>query len=160
MEQRQAASVNPNGEMQLRLRASSAARSWSGLDAALYDTSGRLIEVPPRPRTNRLSARQRDAVIEYIEDHLKEDLSLAELAGVAGISASHFNSLFRQSVGLPAHRYVLRRRVDRAFELLAFGQVRLSDVARQSGFADQSHMARCMRKVLGTTPAEVVRSFH
>ena len=55
------------------------------------------------------------------------------------------------------HQYVIRRRVDFALNLLLHGAARLSEVAVQAGFADQSHMARCMRRVIGMTPTDVRR---
>jgi AraC family transcriptional regulator len=59
---------------------------------------------------------------------------------------------------MPAHQYVVRRRVERAKMLLLQGRLAMSQVALESGFAHQSHMARCMRRVLGMTPADVVQS--
>ncbi len=100
-----------------------------------------------------LTRRQLRAVTDYVDDHLGTDLSLAELAGVAGVSASHFKALFKQSVGSPVHQYVIQRRVNYAASLLSRGSLKLSEVALQAGFADQSHMARCMRRVMGMTPS-------
>ena len=77
---------------------------------------------------------------------------LARLAGVAGVSPSHFKTLFKQSAGMPVHQYVIRRRVEYAAELLQCGDPPLADVALQAGFSSQSHMARCMRRILGVTP--------
>ena len=71
---------------------------------------------------------------------------------------SHFKALFRQSLGLPVHQYVVRRRVDRARALLLEGQLPLCQIALESGFAHQSHMARWMRRLLAVTPTDVVRS--
>lgn len=105
-----------------------------------------------------LSDRQRRRVVEYIEAHLDRDLSLNQLAEVAGVSVSHFKALFRQSLGLPVHQYVVRRRVDRARVLLLEGKLPLCQVALESGFAHQSHMARWMRRLLDVTPTDVVRS--
>ncbi len=97
-------------------------------------------------------------VIEYIEAHLDEDLALAELAGVAGFSLSHFKPLFKQAVGMPAHRFVLERRVERARTRLLEGGRSLTEIALEAGFADPSHMARCMRRVLGLSPTQVADS--
>jgi AraC family transcriptional regulator len=71
------------------------------------------------------------------------------------VSPSHFKALFKQAVGLPVHQYVIRSRVDFAIDLLRDGKLPLSDVALQAGFANQSHMARCMRRVAGVTPGAV-----
>lgn len=106
-----------------------------------------------------LSRTQLQRVMNYIGDNLTSDLSLPDIAAVAGLGASTFRALFKQSVGVPVHQYVIRRRVECAANLLSRGGVRLSEVAVQAGFVDQSHMARCMRRVLGMTPAAVVRLY-
>ncbi|MCW5623582.1 MAG: helix-turn-helix transcriptional regulator [Burkholderiales bacterium] len=99
-----------------------------------------------------MSAEQRRRVVEHVEAHLDGDLSLSALAGVAHSSVSHFKVLFRRTMGMPVHEYVMRRRVERAKELLVKGEIPAVEVALASGFSHQSHMARHMRKVLGVTP--------
>ena len=91
-------------------------------------------------------------VISYIEDNLGCDLSLPEIAAVAGMSASHCKNLFRDSMGRPIHRYVLERRVDRAQRLLRDGALSISEVALETGFAHPSHMAFHMRRAGGSSP--------
>jgi AraC family transcriptional regulator len=91
-------------------------------------------------------------VFGYIEDNLGRELSLSEIAGVAGVSVSHFKTLFRESVGIPAHQYVIRRRLERAKSLLAEGKLSISQIALDTGFAHQSHLAHHMRRVLGVSP--------
>jgi AraC family transcriptional regulator len=68
------------------------------------------------------------------------------------MSPSHFKVLFKQSIGLPVHQYVVRSRVEYASTLIGRGKLPLSDVALQAGFANQSHMARWMKRVTGRTP--------
>ncbi|MDH6593785.1 AraC-like DNA-binding protein [Variovorax sp. TBS-050B] len=115
------------------------------------------------PRIARADAQgltrlQLKRVTEFIEAHLDGDLSLAALAEVAGLSASHLKTQFKRSTGLPVHEYVVHRRVDRARHLLLSSDLPASLVALESGFSHQSHMARCMRRVLGATPGEVRRA--
>src|SRR5579862_6935683 len=111
----------------------------------------------PRAIPRGLSQRQLRRVTDYIDANLADDLSLMRLADVAGFSGSHFRTLFRRSVGLPVHEYVIQRRVEHAHALLVRGHLPASQVAQEAGFAHQSHMARCMRRVLGVTPTAVVR---
>jgi AraC family transcriptional regulator len=94
-------------------------------------------------------------VIEYVEAHLDRDLALAELAGVAGFSPSHFKALFREAAGMPVHRFVLERRVERARTRLLEGGASVTEVALETGFAHASHLARCMRRLLGTSPSQI-----
>ncbi len=115
-----------------------------------YTTPLRLPRGLSKPQLRRVTA--------YIDEHLDQNLSLALLAGVAGVSASHLKTLFKHSTGLPVHEYVIQRRVERAKALLLSGELPASQVALEAGFAHQSHMARCMRRVLGVTPTTLVRS--
>ncbi|HMH11535.1 MAG TPA: AraC family transcriptional regulator [Edaphobacter sp.] len=95
----------------------------------------------------------------YIEDHLSEDVSLSQLASLAGISASHFKTLFRQSTGVPLHQYVIQRRLDRAKDLLMVGELSIAEIALASGFSHQSHLARHLRRALGLSPRVMKRLF-
>jgi AraC family transcriptional regulator len=96
-------------------------------------------------------------VIEYIEAHLDENITLAELATVAGYSLSHFKPLFKQAAGLPVHRFVLERRVERARTSLLEGRKSITEIALETGFAHSSHMAHCMRRVLGMSPSQIAK---
>jgi AraC family transcriptional regulator len=127
----------------------------SALAARLLALQSRKVAAP----TGRaLPAWRLRHVLEYIEAHLDQDLTLAELAGVAGFSLSHFKPLFRAAVGMPAHRFVLERRVERARARLLEGTGSLTDIALETGFAHPSHMARCMRRVLGASPSQIAGS--
>lgn len=109
----------------------------------------------PAVRVAALPAWRLANVRDYIEAHLADDLTLAELAEVAGFSLSHFKALFRQAMGVPVHRYVLERRVERARLLVLEGRRTMTEIAVEVGFAHASHLARSMRRVLGVRPAEL-----
>jgi AraC family transcriptional regulator len=90
----------------------------------------------------------------YVQDHLAGPLTVGALAAAAGMSRSHFTRLFRQTAGVPPHAYVLRRRVERAKELMAAdADLPLADVAAEVGFYDQSHLTAHFRNLVGVTPA-------
>ena len=110
--------------------------------------------IVPR-RLGLFSKRRLSSVIDFIHDNLARELSLDELAGVAGLSPSHFNTLFKEATSQTAHQFVVHCRVEYAMSLLANRKLSLAEVASQAGFYDQSHMARCMRRVVGVTPAVV-----
>jgi AraC family transcriptional regulator len=93
-------------------------------------------------------------VIEYLETHLADDVSVAELAKVAGLSTGHFSGLFRNATGEPPHRYHTRLRVQRARRLIERG-ASASAAALQVGFFDQSHLTRHMRRLLATSPGKL-----
>lgn len=104
-----------------------------------------------------LSPAQRRRLTDYIESHLDQPLTLTHLATVADLSTSHLKTLFKRSMGWPVHEYIVRRRVERARTLFTDGDLPASQIALEAGFAHQSHMARCMRRVLGVMPSEIVR---
>jgi AraC family transcriptional regulator len=106
----------------------------------------------PRRIGSGLPQRRLQRVMDYVHDHLALDLTLAELAVIASVSPSRFKLLFKQSVGVPVHQYVIRSRAEYAINLLLNSELPLSEVALRAGFANQSHMARCMRRFTGMTP--------
>jgi len=110
---------------------------------------------PAAAPVRALPAWQLRAVQDYVEANLDQDLTLAELAAVAGFSVSHFKELFRQAAGMPVHRFVLARRVERARHLLQEGKLTNTEIALEAGFAHPSHMARCVRRVAGLAPAQL-----
>lgn len=100
----------------------------------------------------RLTDRRLRQVFDYIEDHLAETISLDDLAAVVSLSVSHFKVLFREATGVAPHQYVIRRRLERARSLLGADKLSISQIALETGFAHQSHLARHMQRVLGVSP--------
>ena len=113
----------------------------------------------PIPSSARMSGHRLRQALSYIEDNLKGELSLSEIAHVAGVSVSHLKTTFRQLTGSPIHQYVIQRRVERAAILLAQGKRSISEVAQETGFAHQSHLAKHMQRILGCSP-KTVRHFN
>jgi AraC family transcriptional regulator len=110
----------------------------------------------PAPR-HSLSSQQLQRVTEHIETGLGSELRLADLAATAGLSVSHFATLFRVSTGASVHQYVMQRRVERAQQLLLRGGMSVCEVALETGFSHQSHLARWMRRLLGVAPTTLLR---
>jgi len=106
----------------------------------------------PAPR-GKLNAFQLRAVVDFMAANLSEDASLIVLAREAHVSPFHFARLFRRTVGIPPHQFVLRLRVQRAIGLMKARTLSLAQVAAESGFHDQSHFTRAFRAATGTTPA-------
>lgn len=92
-------------------------------------------------------------VIEYLEAHLGEALTLDRLAEVANLSAWHFARGFKQATGLAPHAFLLRARLQRAQAMLQVRENSLAEVAKLTGFCDQSHLARHFRRAYGRSPA-------
>jgi AraC family transcriptional regulator len=92
---------------------------------------------------------------DYIMAHLDEPIEVAALAGIAGRSEFHFTRIFARSVGMTPHRYVVHLRLRRAIELVRGGRCGLAEIAASTGFADQSHLSRWVRRVHGVSPIEL-----
>ena len=97
-------------------------------------------------------------VIDLIEARLHEDLGLAELAALTGLSTHYFAQAFKTNTGLPPHRYLIERRIHRAKELLIGGARPIAEIAAQVGFSSQSHLTLNFRKLTGATPAQYRRA--
>ncbi len=107
---------------------------------------------------NGLSRRKLQQVIDYINEHLDEDLGLTELAVLLQMSPHYFSQLFKQSTGSTPHQFVIYCRVERAKELIMQGQFTIAEVAFIVGFANQSHLNRHFKKLLGVTPKQILMS--
>jgi AraC family transcriptional regulator len=92
-----------------------------------------------------------DRVAEHVEAHLDAPLSLADLAAIVDLSPFHFARTFKRACGLSVHQFVLRRRVERARDLLLQG-VGVVEAARRVGFWDQSHLSVHFKRRFGQTP--------
>lgn len=99
-----------------------------------------------------LAPRALSRVFDYINTHLHDPISLESLAGVAGLSSSHFVAMFKRSTGLAPHQFVLTQRIERARTLLQDPRLPIAEVATRAGFADQSHLTRMLRRHTGLTP--------
>lgn len=102
--------------------------------------------------TRGLTPQQMRRVVDFIQAHLGQDLSLEALAQQTGFSPYHFTRLFRQATGESPHRFVLGRRIERAEHLLKVTDLPLAQIALESGFANQSHLTRVFREQRGLTP--------
>jgi AraC family transcriptional regulator len=114
---------------------------------------------PSRMPAETLSGHRLKQVLAFIEDQLAEDLSLDQIASVAGLSPSHLKPLFRQAMGLPVHQYVIHRRIERARSLLTQDNLTMAEIAAATGFAHQSHLARHIRRATGFAPNVIRRKF-
>jgi AraC family transcriptional regulator len=91
-------------------------------------------------------------VLDYISTHLETDISIEDLASVACLSPFHFIRMFRNTMGVPPHRYLSRMRLERAKTLLAIGGATLADIAFACRFSSQANFTRAFRCAIGITP--------
>jgi AraC-like DNA-binding protein len=101
-----------------------------------------------------LAPWQKKRVMELMDASIKTDIPLALLALECGISVRHFSRAFRQSFGMPPHRYLLRKRIELAQRLLMVPTLPLLAVAVECGFANQSHFSRVFAAVTGIAPGQ------
>jgi AraC family transcriptional regulator len=105
----------------------------------------------------KLNAFQLRAVLECIASQLDHDVSLLTLARHAHISPFHFARLFRATVGVSPHQFVLRLRLERAVGFMKAGKMTLAQIAVECGFHDQPHFTRAFQRVFRITPAMYLR---
>lgn len=98
----------------------------------------------------RVLRRLRD----HIDANIDQRISVEALAKLANLSVCYFVRAFKRSVGVTPHDYLIRRRVERAMELLSDTDLSLSEIALAAGFADQSHCARRFRQHVGMSPRD------
>jgi AraC family transcriptional regulator len=118
-----------------------------------------LSKQPARP-LGGLPAHRLKVVKNYIEDNLGNSIALHELAGLACVSVRHFERAFRQSLGVPPHRYVLERRVSAARDLLlTYPNLPIEGIARKLGFSSSSHLSAAFSRRMGCSPATFRRQY-
>jgi AraC-like DNA-binding protein len=88
---------------------------------------------------------------EFIDAHFSDSISLASLGRLTNLSPYHLHRVFSQQTGMPPHAYQTQVRINHAKQLLRIRQP-LSDIAATTGFADQSHLTRHFRRLVGVTP--------
>jgi AraC family transcriptional regulator len=108
---------------------------------------------------NGLSSYTLRQVLDYIRSNLSQDLSIADLAQVAGMSPYYFLRLFKQSMHFTPRQYIIQMRIDRAKELLRSRELSIADIALQCGFSNQSHFTNVFRQITKTTPKIYQRDF-
>jgi len=93
----------------------------------------------------------------FLETNYRSRIRLAALAELTGLSTFHLIRVFREATGIPPYAYLEQIRVNRAAALIRSG-CPVSSVAFQTGFADQSHLTRFFKRLVGVTPARYQRS--
>ncbi|EGA66620.1 AraC family transcriptional regulator [Vibrio brasiliensis] len=152
---------DPEMAQQLRLVFNTLAQSDNKLlrETLVYGTLVKLVSrhsktrVDWEPKTR--SQRQLVLVKEFLDDFPQADVSLEDLSKLAGLSPYYLTRSFQKEFGLPPHAYQIQARLRVAKQLLRQG-MRISDVAQETGFHDQSHFHRHFKRALGVTPKQFV----
>jgi AraC family transcriptional regulator len=128
----------------------SGALSWNEAASSFVDglVGGHAAAMPARSRGS-LGKDQLRRLRDYVAAHLDEPIGVEALADIAGRSPFHFTRVFTRSVGMTPHRYVVHLRLQHALDLVREGRSGLAEIAARTGFADQSHLSRWVRRVHG-----------
>jgi len=109
--------------------------------------------VEPRAVWGGLAQWQLGRVITHIEAHLTGSIRMRELAGLTRLSCSHFFRGFKASMGTTPFKFITRRRIARACELMKTTDDSLCQIAIDCGLCDQPHLCRVFRRIMGNTPS-------
>jgi AraC family transcriptional regulator len=96
---------------------------------------------------------QKRRIESYLLDHLEQSVSIRSLARTVSLSASHFCRAFKQSFGQTPHSYLTGLRVERAKKMMLATAEPLSQIALSCGLADQAHLCKLFRRLVGQTPS-------
>lgn len=117
--------------------------------AQCHSTGGR---ARAEERRVRLDGARLRRTLDYIDAHLDDDLSVDALARECCLSAYHFTRMFSAAVGVPPHRYVARKRIEKAKRLLAEGELPLCEIAQVARFSNQASFTRAFTRATGLSP--------
>ena len=104
-------------------------------------------------RNGRLLAWQLRKVRSYVDCHIAERISVADLSALIRLSGAHFSRAFRRTCKESPHAFIVRRRLELAAHYLLETDASVSDIALRCGFADQAHLSRLFRRARGISPA-------
>ncbi|TWB63171.1 AraC family transcriptional regulator [Bradyrhizobium sacchari] len=111
--------------------------------------------IPLPSSRGRLGPYALRRIRDYVFAHIAEPIQVAELAALIGRSEFHFSRVFARSVGMTPYRYVVHLRLQAAIQHMRDGRMGLAEIAAETGFADQSHLSRWVRRVHGVAPSEL-----
>ncbi|MEX0287021.1 MAG: helix-turn-helix domain-containing protein [Paracoccaceae bacterium] len=117
------------------------------------------VRVEKVAQSARLTSAQYHRVLAYIRARLDRSVSVDELAREAGMSASHFSRVFKDTLGTTPMQYVMAYRIEQAVEMMADTQRAFGEIAMACGFSDQAHFTRSFKQVTGQTPRQYRNSF-
>jgi AraC family transcriptional regulator len=96
-------------------------------------------------------------VLDYIAANIEDDITLVDLAGIAGYSVFHFARKFTLAMGISPHNYISRMRLENAMVELAAGKLPLAEIALNAQFSSQASFTRAFHRAIGMTPGEYQR---
>jgi AraC-like DNA-binding protein len=136
-------------------------------DATRLAVVARWLDLRPNDDPSRLRAKgaalpkwRLKRALEYVEAHLAERITLADLASATGLSRMYFAAQFRAAMGIRPREYLLRRRIARAQDLLSKSRMTLVEIALSVGFQTQAYFTTVFKRFVGETPHQWRRQNH
>jgi AraC family transcriptional regulator len=112
---------------------------------------------PAEALSHGLDQRRLNRVLDHVEANIKSDITLDDLAKIAGYSPFHFARKFTLAMGIAPHRYISRIRLENAMAELARGKLQLAEIALNAHFSSQASFTRAFHRATGMTPREYQR---
>jgi AraC family transcriptional regulator len=106
----------------------------------------------PAIRAQRLSRQQVSKVVGFIDAHLEGDITVAQLASLLDYSPNHFSRCFRATTGLPPYAFLMRKRLDRAADLLSDTDLDVTEIAAMTGYLNPSQFSSAFKRHKGLSP--------
>jgi AraC family transcriptional regulator len=113
----------------------------------------RMADGPAKPANGGLAPWAARRCTEYLRTNAAREISLSELAGLAGLSPFHFARMFKQTIGVPPHAYQRRARCEKAQELLLSSNLSIIEIAGIVGYETPQAFARMFRAEIGQSPS-------
>ncbi|MBU1313037.1 MAG: helix-turn-helix domain-containing protein [Alphaproteobacteria bacterium] len=113
---------------------------------------GELLQIRPSVSAQRLSEAQMDRLLEFVEAHLEDDLSVEDLAKVLDLSRFHFSRIFKTTTSRSPYQFLLERRIRRSMDLLRSSTLSIADIATKCGFRSVPQFEEAFRRSMGTRP--------
>lgn len=98
--------------------------------------------------------------IEYIKEHLTEDLSLEKVASAVSLSPIHFHNIFKKALSKTVHEYVEEQRIKKAINLLLTTELNLTEISYECGFSSQSYFSYVFKRRMKTTPRKYAQEIN
>lgn len=118
----------------------------------IYQNANRRRNVPTSKGHN---LSRLNSVLHYIDTSTKQDITVAKLASLMGISEKYFIALFKDTVGISPQQYVIRRKMERALQYLYEGSLSVTEIAAMTGYQDLYAFSKAFKKIYGVSPSKI-----
>lgn len=99
------------------------------------------------------------STLKYIDENISRPISVEHLAEMCNVSNSYFHQKFKKAIGMTPNKYIIKKRLNRAMEMLMSTEEKLSEIARQTGFCDQFHLSHEFKKSYDQSPNEYRKNY-